>query len=276
MTKIEQDTNILTPYIKALSIVHSMLPELSIGLANTEEWLVYYPGNKINIGLKPGQRINPKEPLADCIRNNERIEQDIPEELFGIPFTGLAAPILNNGEVIGALAIQLQKQNERDLRNISEQIVDSITQANHRITNISNSAEGLAEITHTLLEQSNQAAKEVHNTDDVLSFIKRIADQTNLLGLNAAIEAARAGEKGAGFGVVANEIRKLSNETVSSTEKIRTILNNIQKSMTDITASIDKVVRVGNAQAESTEELSSFIVKIETMSKELNNYALKL
>ncbi|OXT16177.1 hypothetical protein B9K06_17465 [Bacillus sp. OG2] len=75
---------------------------------------------------------------------------------------------------------------------------------------ITEGAEGLADITNQLLERSNQAAKEVDNADEVLSIIKKIADQTNLLGL--------AGDKG--FGVVANEIRKLSHETISSTEKI--------------------------------------------------------
>lgn len=83
---------------------------------------------------------------------------------------------------------------------------------------ITEGAEGLADITNRLLERSNQAAKEVDNADEVLSIIKKIADQTNLLGLNAAIELSIAGDKG--FGVVANEIRKLSHETISSTEKI--------------------------------------------------------
>ncbi|WP_306009619.1 methyl-accepting chemotaxis protein [Bacillus sp. MMSF_3328] len=65
---------------------------------------------------------------------------------------------------------------------------------------ITEGAEGLADTTNRLLERSNQAAKEVDNADEVLSIIKKIADQTNLLGLNAAIEAAIAGDKG--FGVV--------------------------------------------------------------------------
>ncbi|GAE26084.1 methyl-accepting chemotaxis sensory transducer [Halalkalibacter wakoensis JCM 9140] len=81
---------------------------------------------------------------------------------------------------------------------------------------------------------------------------------------------------GRGFGVVAEEIRKLSNETVSSTEKIRTTLTNIQKSMDEISASIEKVVEVGNDQAASTQEIASFIDEIEKMSKQLNKYASDL
>ncbi|MEK3954495.1 methyl-accepting chemotaxis protein [Psychrobacillus sp. FSL K6-1464] len=137
-------------------------------------------------------------------------------------------------------------------------------------------SEGLSKISNVLLEKSNRASEEVNNTDEVLNFIKRVADQTNLLGLNAAIEAARAGDKGLGFTVVANEIRKLSLETVSSTEKIRQTLTNIQKSVNEITASIQEVVIVGRDQVSSTEEISNIITKIHSMSKELNKYASEL
>ncbi|MET0786485.1 MAG: methyl-accepting chemotaxis protein [Paenisporosarcina sp.] len=266
----------LESFLQVIPLIHNMLPDIGIGLTNTEEWLVYYPGKKIDIGAKKGLKINPLEPLAECITDNKVIEALIPVEFFGIPFTGLASPITDGNEVIGALAIQLQKQNEQELRNISDQIVEFITKANERVTDIAKGAEGLSEISSTLLEQSNHTSSEMKQTDEVISFIKNIADQTNLLGLNAAIEAARAGDMGRGFGIVADEIRKLSKETVSSTEKIRNTLENIQRSMSEITLSVEKVVSVGREQALSTEEISVFINQIEEMSKELNKYASEL
>lgn len=273
---IQTNEKTLDSFIQVIPFIHSMLPDIGIGITNKDEWLVYYPGRKINLGAKPGLKINPKEPLADCILNNRRIEAQVPAEFFGVSFTGLAAPIVENGVVIGALAIQIQEQNERELRRISDQIVDFISQANERVSNIAQGADGLSEVSTTLLEQSNIASEEMKQTDDVIKFIKNIADQTNLLGLNAAIEAARAGDMGRGFGVVAEEIRKLSKETVSSTEKIRTTLENIQKSMREINLSIEKVVTVGREQATSTEEISLFIDQIEKMSIELNKYASEL
>jgi methyl-accepting chemotaxis protein len=93
-----------------------------------------------------------------------------------------------------------------------------------------------------------EAKGHINNTHEVIGFINKVSQQTNLLGLNAAIEAARAGEQGKGFAVVANEVRKLAEDSVEATKKINSILNNIESSMQAIIAGIEETAAVADAQ----------------------------
>ncbi|HVO73606.1 MAG TPA: methyl-accepting chemotaxis protein [Ignavibacteriaceae bacterium] len=121
---------------------------------------------------------------------------------------------------------------------------------------VKNTVEGMkriAEVVSSAAETVKQLGKSSSQIGEIVEVIDDIADQTNLLALNAAIEAARAGEQGRGFAVVADEVRKLAERTTKATKEIAVMINQIQKDTEEAVKSIGR----GTEEIETGKELAN-------------------
>lgn len=141
---------------------------------------------------------------------------------------------------------------------------------------IARGAESMARQSEQLNEAANEARNHLKETGKILKFIRMVAEQTKLLGLNAAIEAARAGEHGRGFTVVAQEVRKLAENSTSSADQISSILRNIENSVAAILRGIEETSGVIQRQAAVTQEVASNTQQLGRTAEQLSSLAAHL
>ena len=206
-----------------------MQVDIAVGLFDTEKCLAYQPAKSFDQKAKPGDTVKPGSGTYQAITEKKRIVKKIDANVYGVPYVVVALPIKNElGEIIGVMAVSQSVEQQEALTALAGSLSDAVSNLAGTSEEISAQTEEIAANLRQMTQTAVAAQKRVAEMDQVLGLIKTIAGQTNLLGLNAAIEAARVGEQGRGFGVVAEEIRKLAHMSTDSIKKIDSMVRSIQ------------------------------------------------
>lgn len=254
---------------------HLIGDDAALSIANKDTFLKFYDGKVFKLNRKDGDPVD-KGSIADkAITSGKVVSSITPATVFGFPTKALGIPIIENGQVVGAISMAKSLEKQNAISDLSNNLYNSLTQISSAINEFSTSLQNMAQFNTMIQENIEITKKEAENTDDILNFISNVAKQTNLLGLNAAIESARAGEMGKGFSVVAQEIRKLSNSSNESVNQINKILKNIQNSINDISNKINESNEVFQQQAGTIEEITSAIETLYSNSEVLKEMSSK-
>lgn len=177
----------------------------------------------------------------------------------------------SKGRVVGAI-----HEQARTLASLAQNLNLTVQLLAQVAAQMAEGAQELADSGRSLSQQAGQARNYLKETGSVLAFIRNVADQTKLLGLNAAIEAARAGEHGRGFTVVANEVRKLAENSSRSAQQISGILNDIEESIANILGNFEATGTITQSQASSAQEIAATVQDLGKMAQELETLSQSL
>lgn len=260
---------------RSLPLVQRLFPlDVMFALADTEKFIYYLPGKELDARIGPGTPVPASGGIRSALVSGEEVSGTLPKEIYGVPFKSSSMPIRDSsGAVTGVFTIGISLSNQVILSEAANALAVTSDELSSTSVEIAGTASELAGTVSGLKELGQKVVEDLQQTDEILDFIRKVADNSNLLGLNAAIEAAHAAEHGRGFGIVAQEIRKMSVSSASSAKDIAGILQTIKQKISQMDAILTDCLAQSERQAAATEEITASMEQLAASAVEIEGIA---
>ncbi|WP_308722778.1 methyl-accepting chemotaxis protein [Paenibacillus polysaccharolyticus] len=277
--------NIVDALLKTLPYISLILREpASLTVYDHEKVLDVIMTEKFNLGFEKGMKlIDSYQNYAVLKNGREATLSTLPKEVFGVELDTLNVPIFDdNNNVVAVFCVSYDQSNQNQLEDIIQENQDINANLVDMVQHVAAHAEELQATSEQILENTRLAVQNSSQINKVAGFIREISEQTNLLGLNAAIEAARVGEAGAGFGVVASEVRKLSVDAKQATTDIDASLKDVQQVIQQMEVEVSQIAASSQEQAnlvasftDVIEKLNDTGTRMKALSEQLITYSVQ-
>lgn len=223
-----------------------------------------------------GESVNNLGIASKVLETGKKIAVEVPPEKYGHPALVICEPVFDDGEIVGTFGVGIFRDLPAQMKDLATSLGQNLSEVSAGIQQIAASASEVMQNQRTLHEHIEQIRELTKEINRIMGFAKEVAEETKMLGLNAAIEAARAGEAGRGFGVVADEIRKLSESSKKNVLEIREITSNIEQAIISTEIASQKTLKSTEEQAAATEEISAALQEMAGMAQKVNEVAKQL
>lgn len=256
----------IAPYLDSI-----LGDDTSISVIKDGHYVAYSAPNSLDLKITLGEKAKGLA-ATKCLATGKRIvlPVDSKNALGGIPYLVCAMPFKDGDQVAGCVLTTQAIGNQEKINHVASDLAASSEELTAGMEELTSQADFLATTTQEIEKLSTELETAIKKTDDIVHFIRNVAAQTNLLGLNAAIEAARVGEQGRGFSVVADEVRKLAVASADSVSNITNSLQAIHQSISTLSSKIEAIDSTTVGQATAVQEMAAASQRLATMATDLS------